>query len=47
MTLEEAVADGAAPRRRAEGAIDEVRARFGASAVLPGAVIRSQLPSPP
>jgi DNA polymerase-4 len=47
MTLEEAMADDASAQRRAEGAIDEVRARFGASAVLPGAAIRSQLPPPP
>jgi len=50
LTLEEAVADSGTARRRAEGAMDEVRSRFGRSAVLPGALIvpaATQLPSSP
>ena len=50
-TLEEAAAaapdDGGPARRRAEAAIDEVRHRFGAGAVVRGALVspgRSQLP---
>jgi DNA polymerase-4 len=45
LTLEEAVADAAPARRRAEQVIDEVRSRFGASAVRAG--VPGQLPSPP
>ncbi|WP_024288723.1 DNA polymerase IV [Cellulomonas sp. KRMCY2] len=39
LTLEEAVDDGAGARRRVEQAMDEVRHRFGASAVRPGTPI--------
>ena len=49
LTLEEAADDGAPARRRAEVVADEVRRRFGAEAVVRGAMIessRAQLPPP-
>lgn len=48
-TLEEAAREESPARRRAEAVADAVRNRFGAGAVVPGAVIapgRSQLPPP-
>ena len=42
LTLEEAAADESTARRRAEGAMDEVRSRFGAAAVRPGAMIAAR-----
>ena len=48
LTLEEAAADQSTAQRRAEGAMDEVRGRFGAAAVRPAAMITTrgaQLPS--
>ncbi|NCT92074.1 DNA polymerase IV [Cellulomonas sp. APG4] len=39
LTLDEAVDDAAAPRRRAERAMDEVRQRFGRQSVGPGALV--------
>jgi DNA polymerase-4 len=50
MTLEEAVEDEGPARRRAEVAMDQVRARFGAGVVGPGFMINrreSQLPPRP
>lgn len=39
LTLDEAVDDAAAPRRRAESAMDEVRQRFGPRSLGPGALV--------
>ena len=47
VTLEESVEDGGPARRRAEVAMDQVRERFGAGAVVPGFMINdgeSELP---
>jgi DNA polymerase-4 len=42
LTLEEAAADETTARRRAEGVMDDVRSRFGATAVRPGAMIAAR-----
>lgn len=39
LTLEEAAADELSSRRRAEGAVDQVRNRFGSTALMPGAMV--------
>jgi DNA polymerase IV len=39
VTLEESVDDGPVARRRAEAALDQVRARFGRSAMVPAALV--------
>ena len=44
LTLEEAVDDGPGARRRAEAVMDEVRHRFGASAVVAGTAVRRDPP---
>lgn len=50
LTLDEAVDDAGPARRRAEAAMDDVRRRFGAAAVVPGALLAqrvTQLPPRP